>query len=209
MNTEYQNAPHFSRLARLMAFAAPTVLTIASAFAADEPAHGGGEKAGVLPTIEQGIVPMVVTLVVFGIVLAILSAKVWPAISTGLADRENKIRNEIESAEMARKQAKDALEEYQKSLENARAESQKMLESTRAQQAAMAADLKAKADVELNAMRERAKRDIESAKRAAVAEIYNEASNLSTAIAEKILRRNLNEADQRQMVQESLAQMQR
>ena len=85
---------------------------------------GGHEvpKAGVMPTVEQGIAPMVISLVVFGLVFAVLSAKVWPKISAGLKEREEKIRTAIEEAEMSRQQAKDALEQYQKSLENARAE---------------------------------------------------------------------------------------
>jgi F-type H+-transporting ATPase subunit b len=164
----------------------------------------GGEKAGVLPTVAQGIMPMILALVVFSIVLAIVAVVIWPKITKGLDDRSNKIREEIESAEMARRQAKDALEEYQKSLENARAEAQKMLDQTRTQQAQLAADLKAKADVELSQLRERAMKDIDTARRAALAEIYSETANLATAVAAKILRKEIRADDQRNLVEESV-----
>ena len=126
-----------------------------------------------------------------------------------IIESENKIREEIESAEMARQQAKDALEQYQMSLAQARAEAAKMLETTRTQQAQLAADLKAKADVELSQMRERALRDIEGARRAAVAEIYAHAGSLANDIAGKILRRNVNADDTNRLVEESLAQLTR
>jgi F-type H+-transporting ATPase subunit b len=64
------------------------------------------------------------------------------------------------------------------------------------------------AQTEAEDIKERTQKDIESAKSAAIRDIYAEAANLSTAIAEKILRRNLNADDQRQLVRESLEQLQ-
>lgn len=188
-----------------LALATPLFVATA-ALAADEAA--GHAPAGVLPTVEQGIVPMIVSLLVFAVVFAILAAKVWPAISGGLRAREEKIRQAIEEAELAQQQAKEALQQYEKSLAQARAEAQKMLDDAKAQQQAIAADLKAKSDVELNAMRERAKRDIDSAKRAALAEIYAETSSLAASIAGKILQKEIRPQDQQRLVDESLAEFQ-
>ena len=196
-----------SRALQCLTATAALAIMQTAALAADE-THGGHEAVGALPTVKQGAITGITAIVVFVIVAAILGAFVWPKIAGALDERANKIRSEIESAEFARKQAKDALEQYQKSLADARAEAQKMLEDTKAQQARLAADLKAKADTELGAMRERAMRDIEAAKRAAVGEIYNDASNLATMIAGKILRRQISDNDQQQLVEESLAQLQ-
>lgn len=194
----------------LVAFAPPAAAQEHTPASAAQPASGEHElpKAEMVPPVEQGIVPAVVSLVVFALVLAIAGVAVWPKIAGGLTDRENKIRSEIEGAEMARQQAKDALEQYQKSLADARAEANKMLEATRAQQAVLAADLRAGAEKELSEMRERAKRDIESAKRAAVAELYEHASGLGAMIASKILKREVNANDTNGLVEESLRQLQ-
>lgn len=174
-----------------------------------EPAHAAGHEAvGVMPTIKQGLVVATASIVVFGIVFGVLATTVWPKIVKGLNDREAKIREEIESAERARQQAKDALAQYEKSLAEARSEAQKMLEATKAQQQALAAELKAKADVELTAMKERARRDIESAKRAAISEIYAEATSLATKIAGKILQREVKPSDQQRLVEESVRELQ-
>lgn len=171
-------------------------------------AHGGDhEVVGAIPTKEQGIATGITALLVFILVLAVLGAKVWPAISKGLDEREKKIRDEIEAAEAARKQAKDALASYEKSLSEARAEAQQMLDAAKADQQKLTAELKAKADTELSAMKERAKREIESAKRAAVAEIYAESANLATNIAGKILGREVNAQDQQRLVNEAVAEL--
>lgn len=170
----------------------------------DDHAH---EQAGVIPTFNQGLIPMITAIVVFGIVFFVLSTKVWPVITKGLKDREDKILQEIEAAEEARRQAKDALESYERSLAEARAEAQKILEDTRGQQQKYAAELKAKAEVEVGAMRERAMRDIESAKKTALGEIYAQSATLATMVAGKILQREVNDRDQSRLVEESLAEL--
>ncbi len=172
-------------------------------------AHGAAahEKGEVIPPVRQGLPVMIAAFVVFGIVVLVLSSKVWPTILKGLDDRSAKIKSEIEAAEAARRQAKDALEQYQKSLAEARAEAQKMLEKTKSQQQALADELRAKSEVELTAMKDRARRDIEAAKRAALAEISAQMASLSTSIAAKILRREIRPADQQRLVDESLGEL--
>lgn len=176
----------------------------AAALAADPHA----DTQGAIATVKQGVATGVTALVVFAIVFAVLAAKVWPTITKALDERAAKIRDEIEAAEMARQQAKDALEEYQQSLQQARAEAQKMIDQARAQQTALAAELKAKSDIELAANRERALRDIESARKAAVADIYGEATNLATTMAGKILKRQMNPGDMNGLIEESVQQLQ-
>lgn len=170
-------------------------------------AHAGHEEVGAIPTVKQGVVTGITAVIVFLLVLAVLGAKVWPAIAKGLDERAAKIRSEIEAAEQARRQAKDALASYEKSLSEARAEAQQMLDRAKADQQKLTAELKAKADAELSAMKEKAKHEIESAKRAAVAEIYAEAASLATSVAGKILAREVNAGDNQRLVQEAVAEL--
>jgi len=166
------------------------------------------EEVGALPSVKQGLVTGITAIVVFLFVIAVLGAKVWPAISSGLDDRTNKIRSEIEAAEKARKQAAEALAQYEASLAQARTEAAKLIEQTKAQQSQLAAELRAKSEIELNAMRERAVKEIQQAKQAAVAELYTDATNLATMVAGKILKREINSQDQQRLVEESLGQLQ-
>ena len=57
-------------------------------------------------------------------------------------------------------------------------------------------------------MRERALKDIESAKRAAVQELYSKSTDLATQMASKILRRTITQADTQSLIEESVVQLQ-
>jgi len=168
--------------------------------------HGGGHAEPNPVAID--LIPLFTTLVMFGIVLLVLNAKVWPVIVKALNDRDAKIRKEIEDAEGARKQAAAALNQYEKALAEARTEAAQMLESTKAEQQKMAAELKRKAEAEITALKDAATRDIESAKRAAISEVYAQMSTTATSIASKIIQRELNPDDQARLVEESLAELQ-
>lgn len=174
-------------------------------------AHAGHDKhetVGAIPNAKQGVATGVTALVVFAITAAFLGTVVWPKIGKALQDREDKIRNSIEEAELAQQQAKKALEQYEKNLAQARAEAQKMLDDAKTQQQAIAAELKLKSDTELAMMRDKAKRDIEGAKRAAIAEVHEHATELATRIAGKILQREITANDQGRLMHESLSELQ-
>lgn len=190
---------------RIVALAAGLAITVLAplAIAAGE----GHETLEALPKPKAGIAPMVTALAVFALVAIILLTQVWPKIAKGLDDRNAKIKEEIEAAEMARQQAKDALEQYQEALAKARSEAQAMLDQTRAQQAVMAEELKKKSDAELSSLREKALRDIEMAKKAAVAEIYTESATLATAMASKILKRQITVEDQGRLIDETVSNL--
>lgn len=183
---------------------ATAVSLAAPALAADE-AHG--EKGELLAPMTQGLPAFIATLIVFGLVYMVLSKKAWPIIVKGLTEREAKIKAEIEAAELARRQSKEALEQYEKSLAEARAEAKRMLDETKAQQQSLAAELRASADRELSMMKDRARREIEIAKKAAIAEIYAEAGDLAARAASKILRREVSPADYQRLVDESLNEL--
>jgi F-type H+-transporting ATPase subunit b len=151
--------------------------------------------------------PAVTTLVVFGIAFIFLAVKVWPQITKGLDDRQNKILQEIESAEEARRQADAALEEYRENLATARQEASDMIAKARSDAKATAESLRAQNETELSEMKDRATRDIGAAKRAAITEIHDEAATLAASIATKILQREITSDDQKRLVEESLREL--
>lgn len=195
----------------MIRFSRTIPLALASTLIASSTALGapeGGEKAGVLPTLAQGIVPMIVSLAVFGIVFAILAVAVWPKITKGLAEREAKIRSEIESAEMARQEAKMALEQYERALADARTQAQKELDKAKALQSQQLTELRAKADAEMAGLKDKAMHEIEAAKKIAIQEIYSQGAALSTAVAGRILQRELNPSDYQRLVDEAVGGLQ-
>ncbi len=145
------------------------------------------------------------TIVAFIAAILVLRALAWPKITEALDARDEKIRSEIKAAEDARVRADEALKGYEQSLAEAKAEAQAMIESTKAEQSRLAAELRQQSEAEAQALLEEARRTIAAAKRAAIAEIYNEGALLATKVAEKILERELNAEDQKRLVDETVA----
>lgn len=154
-------------------------------------------------SIYQGIAAVLV----FLILLAVLYKMAWGPILKGLQDREGKIKEDLESAERASAEARKKAEEYDRKLAEAQTEARSVIEQARGDAEKVAADLKAQTQREIDAMRERAQADIRAAKEQALSEIYAQAAELSTQIAGRILRREINADDQRRLVEESLAEL--
>jgi len=182
-------------------------LNAAADHAADA-GHGGGHgPASPIAKPNEGMATGITAIILFLIVFGILSTAVWPKIVSGLDERNDKIKGEIAAAEDARMQAKEALNEYEKNLADARAQAQQMLEETKAVQGELAAQLKARAETELGELREKAKADIEAAKKQALNELYSESVNLATVMAGKILKREVSVNDEQRLMEESLAEL--
>ena len=162
--------------------------------------------AGGSPTDVQ-LLTLGTTIVVF-IIFFVLAAKfVWPQILKGLDERDQKLRDDLDSAEEARTQAKSALAEYEEELAKARTEAGELI--TKARQAAKAAaeELRSNNTRELAEMKNAATADINAAKKAAIGELHNEASTLAVAIASRILDREISSEDQQTLLSESLAEL--
>ncbi len=156
---------------------------------------------------DMELMPAITSLVVFVVFFLILRATVWPKILKGLDERQEKIRGEIAAAEQARKQANAALAEYRENLLAARQEASKLIAQARTDAKAAAADLKARNEADLAEMKLRATREIDNARRAAIAELHAETASLAADIAGRILKREINAGDQKRLVDETLDEL--
>ena len=71
----------------------------------------------------------------------------------------------------------------------------------------VADDLRRRNEADLAEMKQRAGHEIDAAKHAAVAQLHNEAATLAAAMASKILKRQINAADQQDLVEETLREL--
>ncbi|MBL0869412.1 MAG: ATP synthase F0 subunit B [Phycisphaerales bacterium] len=171
-------------------------------------AAGSGEghsAPGPIPTLNEGLMTAFAAVGVFLICFIVLAVLVWPKISKGLAEREAKIRSEIEAAENARAQAKAALEMYQKNLAEANAKAQAMIQEAKAQQQAQLVEMKAKAEAQMAMEKDKVMREIDAAKKQALAEIYSQTSGIATMVAGRILQREVNGADAEKFTLEAIS----
>ena len=81
-----------------------------------------------------------------------------------------------------------------------------LLSSAAVEAEKIAAGIKMHAQQEAEEIKEKALREIDAARTSAIGEIYQQAATLATNVAEKILRRNLNPDDQRDLVNQSIEQ---
>lgn len=156
------------------------------------------------PDVESGIW----TLIIFFILLYVLNKFAWKNVLGSLKGREERIRNDIAQAEEARIKAEATLKEYNAQLAAAEARGREILAKATTDALALAERIKTEAEKAAHDRGQRAAKDIADARDQALREIYEQAADLSTRIAEKILRRNLNADDQRDLVAQSLEQVQ-
>ncbi|RVT79993.1 F0F1 ATP synthase subunit B [Flavobacterium sufflavum] len=130
------------------------------------------------------------------LILILLMVKfAWKPIVQAITDREEGIKNALDSAENARKEMQNLQADNQRILNEARAERDAMLKEAREMKEKMVADAKNEAQVQGLKMIEQAKAAIESEKNAAMAELKLQVSTLSLSIAEKLLKDELSNTE--------------
>lgn len=127
----------------------------------------------------------------FLLVLVVLLKFGFPALKKGLAARQEKIREDLESAERARTGAESELEEYRRHLAQARDEAGRIIEEARQAADGLRRDLVAKAEADAAELRQRAADDIRLASERAMSDLQTRVGDLSIELAEKIVERNL------------------
>lgn len=157
--------------------------------------------------ISFAIAPYITAMIVFGIAFLILATKVWPKITAGLDEREQKILGEIKAAEEARAEAQASLEKGRAELDAARREATEMVARVKADAQKAGEELRRRNEEAVADMKRRATEEIESARREAVADLHREAARLSTQIAARILEREISADDQQRLIDESLAEL--
>ncbi|RKS99404.1 F0F1 ATP synthase subunit B [Flavobacterium sp. 123] len=143
--------------------------------------------------------------VIFVGLIFLLKKFAWKPILDAVNDREEGIKNALESAENARKEMQNLQADNQRILQEARLERDNMLKDAREMKEKMVADAKNEAQAQGQKMIEQAKAAIESEKNAAMAELKLQVSTLSLSIAEKVLKDELsNKESQTKLVEKML-----
>jgi F-type H+-transporting ATPase subunit b len=146
--------------------------------------------------------------VIFIALVLILRAKAWGPILEGLQKREDSIRLSLEEAKKTRVDMEHMRTEFQRELSEAHQQIPKLMEDARKKAEEMTQEMVAKTSAQLQADRERLRRELELAKDQALQEIWQQAAQLATLISAKAIGRALNEDDHRRLIDESLHEMQ-
>jgi len=169
--------------------------SVASAWAAEE---------GEVNLFAGDIGNAVWTLVIFLAVILVLGKFAWGPMLSGLQRREQFIRDSLEQAKRDREQAEAQLEEYNKKLDTATADALKVVEEGRRDAEVVKERIEEKARSEADQMVDRAKREIDLAKQAAIKELYETSITLGSDIASRVLKREMNAEDHEDLIAESI-----
>lgn len=167
----------------------------------------GGEGGGGLLSVNPGLAFW--TVLIFVLLLIILKQVAWKPILAALDEREVKIRESLELADKAKKEAAELIAENKQTLQKAEEEAKKIL-----------LDAQRIAESNINKSHDAAKAqadkiiadanaEIDRKKQEALTEIKNQISEISIAVAEKILRKNLSGEIQKETIDQYINDLQK
>ena len=143
--------------------------------------------------------------VLFIILIFLMVKYAWKPITKALNDREEGIKNALESAEEAKKEMQNLQASNEQLLNEARAERDAMMKEAREIKDKMISDAKEEAKEVTSKMIQNAQASIEQEKQAALSELKNQVAELSIGIAETVVKKELSsKKDQLKLVEDLL-----
>lgn len=142
--------------------------------------------------------------VLFIALIFLLKKFAWKPILDSVNDREEGIKDALDSAEKAKLEMQNLQADNQKLLKEARAEREAMLKEAREMKNKMIDDAKGEAQTQANKMIQQAQAAIESEKKAAMTELKSHVAGLSIEIAEKVVRAELTNKDKQLQLVETM-----
>jgi ATP synthase, F0 subunit b len=130
-------------------------------------------------------------LLCFGVVFFVLAKYGWPIIVKMVDERKAYIDESLEAAKQANEQLAGIKQEGERIIGEAREEQVRILKDANEMRAKLINDAKEQASVEAGKVMEEAKAGIQKEKDMAMRDIHNQVAALSIDIAEKVLRKNL------------------
>ncbi len=188
--------------------AAALALAVSPALAAaegGEAAGGGGGNALITPQI--GLIFW--TLVTFLVLLWVLTRFAWGPIIAAMAAREEGIRGDLSRARTEREEAQRLLEEHRALLVQARKERAEAVEAGRQDAERLKTGILDDARKQREQLVKQADTQIQAGLRQAKAELKGAAVDLAIQAAAKLLGRNLDDATQRRLVEDYIADLER
>ena len=182
------------------------VLALAAPVVASEGAEaGGGGSALITPHI--GLIFW--TLVTFLLLLFLLSKFAWGPILGAMNAREEGIKGDLDKAQRERDEAQRLLEEHRALILLARKERADAVEAGRRDAERLKAEILDEARKQREQLMKQAETQIDAGLRQARAGLKSEAADLAIQAAGKLMGKSLDDATQRRLVEDYLADLER
>ena len=144
------------------------------------------------------------TIITFMVLFFVLAKFAWKPLIKMLQEREEMIRDSLDDAEKAKTELEHLNEESEAIMTKARAEAQTILANGKAAAEKVKEDTIAKAKEQAKKIIKKTEKQIQIEKDKAIADIKQEVVNLSLSVAKKLINKNLNDADNKSLIEETL-----
>ncbi len=177
---------------------APLTLVAAPALAAPAP-------EGPVNLLSPNWGLMVWTIAIFIVLFLVLAKFAFPPILGAVEARERSLQEAIDAARADREEAAALLAKHRAELEGARAEAQQLIADGRAAGDRVRNEVLEQTRVQQQELLDRAQREIAAERDRAILELRREAVDLALAGAGKVIQRNLDDATNRELIENFLA----
>ena len=167
--------------------------------------EGGGGSS----LIEPNVGTIFWTTVTFVILAFLLGRFAWKPLLGALQERERSIQESIDQARGDREQAEKLLEEQRQLLEQARRERAEALTAGQRDAEKVKAEILDEARQQREKLLSQTQAQVQAGLRQARSELRVVAADLAIRAAEKLLTKNLDDASQRKLVEDYLADLER
>ena len=147
------------------------------------------------------------TIITFVLLMLILRKVAWRPIIEALDAREEAMAQAKVDAEAAQEEGRKLLDEHRQMLTKAEAEAGDILLQAREAADRVRREITEQANVDAEAVHERATREIESAKNAALREVRDTIADLAVTAAGRILGEALDEERHRRLIDDMIAEL--
>ncbi|MGQ0679923.1 MAG: F0F1 ATP synthase subunit B [Actinomycetota bacterium] len=147
------------------------------------------------------------TAVALTVVFYFLAKKVFPTLEEGLADREQKIKGEIEAAENLKKEAEKILADYKSKVANAREEAAQVVEEARAAADSVRKELIARAEGDARLIVDKARKQLVGERERTLAELEGQIARWATDIAGQIVQKELTPDSHKDLIDRFIAEV--
>ncbi len=180
----------------------------AHAAAADSHGHGDDQDKGSGPSPLLFDIDLAVwTGIVFGALLLVLRKFAWPAITTALDEREKKISDNIAEATAKHEEAKRLLSDHEAQLAGAADQVRELLEEARRDAEHTKGEIIIEAKKAAEQEADRALRELEVAKEAALHELAQKSADAAIELAGKVVQEQVTPSRQAELVREALTKL--
>ncbi len=150
---------------------------------------------------------LVSQLINFGLLTALLYMLLYKPVLNLLNQRRERIARSMADADAARESAARAQQEYERRVAEAQRKAQEIIaQATQASQQ-VGAEIRAEAQREAEAIRQRAREEADREKAQILAEVQSQIASLALLAAERVLGQTVDEALQRKLVDQFLAEL--